>query len=723
MKRRFRPNLAEIDRVSRHEAECRVCSTRAAEMTTQSAQHLFRESPFGLPRGALVPDGPAEVELDRRLARMLRAAQAVSFDVFDTAVLRALAQPVDLFRLMETAVSRILGEDSNFVVARPQAEATARERAWRNRRSAEVSLDEIYDVLGEMMGLDPGTASPLIQAELDTEFAVCRGNPFIHVVYRWCLDHDKRVAFISDTYWPQSAIAELLQRCGYDAYDALLVSSAAGKSKADGKLHREARSLLPARRWLHIGDNYDSDVVMARKQRMKTWHYFRCSDVAAQRQRGACNWQQPLEPARAVASVTQGLVANRLTAARPILSHAKDSTAFWRDFGYAAAGPLFVGFTEWLIAQTAAQELEALYFLARDGLIMQRVYEALAPMSGGGLETHYLWGSRRALNLAAIDEIDERALHFLTAGNGRLEARHYVDRLGLDWHDHVDAFRAAGFADPRQRVNDDRSEASLRRLFGLLAGPVCERARQERSIVVDYLRHTGITGDRRIGLVDIGWHGSIQRSITNILDEDGTGPHITGFYVGTLAHRTPLIHRKYPHKAYLFRLGQPAAYADLIVTCIELVELLFSAAEGSIMRIERDGRGGFTAVRDADSLDDTRYEAIRRLQEGAMDFVDDYVELKRRFPEFAMPRYTAVATLRRVLLHPTPVEARFIGDIRHADAFGEILKRPIVQQPNWLRLFAGLGAFRRELRDVYWTAGRAARANRIERAIYRLVTR
>lgn len=663
--------------------------------------------------------------MDRRLARMVRAAQVVSFDVFDTAVLRALAQPVDLFRLMETAASRILDEDSfNFVVARPQAEAAAREFAWRNRRSAEVSLDEIYAVLGEMMGFDSDTASLLIQTELDAEFAVCRGNPFIHAVYRWCLDHGKRVAFISDTYWPQSAIAELLRRSGYDAYDALLVSSASGKSKADGKLHREARSLLPARRWLHIGDNYDSDVVMARTQRMKTWHYVRCSDVAARGQGGVADWHQPLEPARAVASVTQGLVANRLTAVRPVRNHhAEDPTAFWRDFGYAAAGPLFVGFTEWLIAQTVAQQLEALYFLARDGLIMQRVYEALAPMSGGVLETHYLWGSRRALNLAAIGKIDERALHFLTAGNGRLEARHYVDRLGLDWHDHIDAFRAAGFADPRQRVNDDRSEASLRRLFELLAEPVCECARQERSIVVDYLHHSGIVGDRRIGLVDIGWHGSIQRSITDLLDEGGTGPRISGFYVGTLAHRTPLIHPKYPHQAYLFRLGQPAAYADLMVTCIELVELLFSAAEGSIMRIERDGSGGFTAVRDADSLDDNRYEAIRRLQEGAMDFVDDYVGLKRRFPELEMPRHTAVATLRRVLLNPSPIEARFIGDIRHADAFGEILKRPIVQRPSWLRLLGGPRAFRRELRDVYWAAGRDVRANRIERAIYRLVTR
>ena len=661
--------------------------------------------------------------MDRRLARLLRAAQAVSFDIFDTAVLRALAQPVDLFRLMGPAVSRILGEDSSgFVVARPQAEAAARERAWQNRRSAEVSLDEIYDLLGELIGFDPNTAGLLIQAELDAEFAVCRRNPFIHAVYRWCLDHGKRIAFISDTYWPHSAIAELLQRCGYDAYDALLVSSALGKSKADGKLLREARSLLPVRRWLHIGDNYASDVVMARKQRMATWHYVRCSDASVRGQRGSGDWQQ-LESASAVSSVVQGLVANRLTAVRPVPDHAMDSTAFWQDFGYAAAGPLFVGFTEWLIAQAAAQKLDALYFLARDGLIMERVYKALAPISGGTLETHYLWGSRRALNLAAIDEIDERALHFLTAGNGRLEARHYVDRLGLNWQDHIGAFRVSGFADPRQRINDDRSEAALRRLFGLLAGPVCERARHERSVVVDYLRHSGLADDRRVGLVDIGWHGSIQRSITDLLGGDGTGPRITGFYVGTLDHRTPLIHPKYPHKAYLFRLGQPAAYVNLIVTCIELVELLFSAAEGSIMRIERDEKNGFIAVRDLDSLDDNRYEAIRRLQEGAMDFVDDYVGLKRRFPEFEMPRHTAVAALRRVLLDPSVVEARFIGDIRHADAFGEILKRPIVEQPSWFRLFAGLPAFRRELRDVYWKAGRDARANRIARAIYRLVLR
>ena len=99
---------------------------------------------------------------------------------------------------------------------------------------------------------------------------------------------------------------------------------------------------------------------------------------------------------------------------KPITDASRDAVdvsreeSFWEDFGYVTAGPLFVGFTEWLIEQAKVRRLHALYFLAREGLVMQQVYQQLAAAADGAVkETYYLYGSRRALNVAAIKDINE----------------------------------------------------------------------------------------------------------------------------------------------------------------------------------------------------------------------------------------------------------------------------------------------------------------------------
>src|SRR5262249_37255513 len=93
--------------------------------------------------------------IERRLTRQLRRAEVVSFDVFDTAILRALADPADLFVLMEGTVGRALRTAfPDFAAARRHSEMVARERAWLSRQNREVTLQEIYAVLGEVVGLD-----------------------------------------------------------------------------------------------------------------------------------------------------------------------------------------------------------------------------------------------------------------------------------------------------------------------------------------------------------------------------------------------------------------------------------------------------------------------------------------------------------------------------------------------------------------------------------------
>ena len=88
--------------------------------------------------------------MDKKLKSKLSEADVVSFDVFDTSILRALARPEDLFLLMEPAVRRRLGRLSlDFGAARRTAARLARERVWEKERLREVSIEEIYSAIAE----------------------------------------------------------------------------------------------------------------------------------------------------------------------------------------------------------------------------------------------------------------------------------------------------------------------------------------------------------------------------------------------------------------------------------------------------------------------------------------------------------------------------------------------------------------------------------------------
>jgi predicted HAD superfamily hydrolase len=656
--------------------------------------------------------------MDNDLLAQLQRADIVSFDVFDTAILRPLARPTDLFALMEPEVGDRGGNGAPaFRAAREWAERAIRDSAWKERRETEVTLAEIYGQFATGTGLPQTAADDIARLEIAAELAVCRANPFVQSVYRWCREHSKRIAFISDTYLPEDTIAELLKSCGYDGYDALFVSCMSGASKANGRLHAQARARFPGK-WLHIGDDRKSDVVNARRNGMAAWHYQRCVDRFVRDTATASVWNGSHDEFPA-ASVVQGLIANRLTHARPAGSASPDPDMFWRDFGYATAGPLLVGFTEWLIEQSLAQKLDVVFFLERDGVIMRRVYKVLAPLTGSEIESRDLFASRRALNFATVDGMDDRALDFLTEGGG-LSVAHYFARLGLDMREYMDAVCEAGLGGPRALKAASVDRKRLRALSRLLADTICEKARAERAIVADYLKHSGFRDGRRIGVVDIGWHGTMQRSIADILAMEGMRPHIVGLYLGT--HRPAIVDPRYPHVGYFINLGVPAQYSEVILSGVEVIELMLSSPQGSIVRIERGADGDFVAIRQSDPGDTDRNRNIELLQEGAMQFVDEYAALRKRFPNLHVPRQVAMAQLKRVIRYPTRAEAQLIGDIPHPNAHGDFSKRPIAPRYTTWSLLTQPGRSRRALMRDFWRIGRNRRASPLQRAIIRLLT-
>ena len=204
-----------------------------------------------------------------KVSSFIASADIISFDVFDTLIMRTVSHPTDVFSLLHP-------EDSNFKIRRIEAERIARAESL----SEDITLHDIYK---KMYPKDEQKQYDEEQSEINTEFSVCKANPealtFFDSLKREVYERQDhhRIIIISDMYLSKNVISTILKNCGYDINDIpVYVSSEYGLTKRSGSLFREVlkcEHVEKSETVLHIGDNLISDYIRPRKCGMKSFLY------------------------------------------------------------------------------------------------------------------------------------------------------------------------------------------------------------------------------------------------------------------------------------------------------------------------------------------------------------------------------------------------------------------------------------------------------------------
>jgi len=213
--------------------------------------------------GALLAD--YEKRLVYRIPEVLNCLEAydtISFDLFDTLLFRDVEKPVDIFALVEQKTGA-----TGFQSARIQAEQTARRGKYEAAGTWEVTFHEIYSALPKNIGgISRGV---LAREELHLEREHCRVSPENWGLAEQLARMGRRVLILSDMYLSAGQLEELLS--GYKFPGEICVSSEYGCSKADGRLF--AKALSGSGKAIHVGDNFESDILMSRKAHIPALHY------------------------------------------------------------------------------------------------------------------------------------------------------------------------------------------------------------------------------------------------------------------------------------------------------------------------------------------------------------------------------------------------------------------------------------------------------------------
>jgi len=625
-----------------------------------------------------------------------RKIRLLSLDIFDTTVWRSFPAPTDLFfalgaRLIERGVLYPSTSAASFAMERTEAEQSARLRRTSDR---EVTLEEIYQAFPAGLLRAGNTAADLIRAELELERQSTFHDPEILELIDYAASKGIPTAFVSDTYFEEDHLRAILPRKPH-----LIVNSCRYRRPKTLGLHAELmrRTGWKAAQILHIGDNRRADFEAARELGM----------AAVWRPRVPEDFQRALDlelsaPPSERAAYFPGTGDGGLSALR---AQAVDTSENWidplRSWGSLFLGPVMAGFGKWVIERSVAEGIPTLLCLMREGRILKRVLDEFET----GIHTVEFFASRYAMIRACIFRGDAAELRSYLARPQPARARDLCEPLGIDWSvlgldgDALISAETAGKL--ALRIAEDPQ---------LKACAVAASGEARRRLIA-YFRKTVPAHRGRIGVVDLGYSGTIQHCLQKILDHEQIPVKTHGLYLVTGSAVRKIQGSGTSVEGFLAENGQPLRIAHSFMRSPELVEQCLMCDLGSTTGYDEQG----DPVLGEQHLPMRQRGEIVRVQQGMLDFV-------RRFA--AAPSIAAIGSLAlrpfleailiRSLTEPVKVELAAFGSWVHDENMGSARTRALIAadiEPEYLEYASAHQLASLESSNVYWIFGLAHRIN------------
>jgi len=610
-----------------------------------------------------------------------------SFDVFDTLITRCLWRPEDVFLLLGQRLHRagLLGcTPEEFARLRIDAEAALR----RAPEVEEVELAAIHAALAAPCGWGTAEARAAAAAEIAAEEAAIRPVAPNTTLLARLLAEGAEVALVSDTYLDRAGLLRLLRAAGIGVPPGRVFASGAhGATKRTGRLFGvvAAASGVAPDHIRHRGDHPGSDLAVPRLMGIAAEL---TTPTAPTRHEAALRAATAAHPPLLRSLLAGGARAARLSAVQDS-AHAR---VLWH-VGTGVAGPLLAGFVLWILHEARAAGATRLHFVARDGQILLRIARILLARLGWPIECRYLLGSRQAWHLPALGEVDAAALSWLAADAEREPLASVLARAELEPGRIAGALARHGLGALDRPSPAARIRALL--LDAEVAPLIRAAAATRRRDALGYLRQEGLLGGGTALMVDLGWHGRLQRSLQRLVDlgpGDGAATQVSGLYFALRSRPEGIA----PERMRAF-LDAPEALRLLNPV---LLELFCAADHGTVRRYREAAPGRFEAELAAPVDRQVMEWGLPTLQGGILAFARELAEAIGLAEEAAIEAWIALlrdgglAAYQGFRREPDLAEAEAFGAFPHADGQAHQVWTdcaPRVDAVQRLRLGLGFG--------------------------------
>ena len=517
----------------------------------------------------------------QELLQAIDESEAVSFDLFDTLLVRNVSSLDDLLSIIDIRL-----RDKNINITDFGNIRTRAEKKLSIGRAPR--LDKIYgEVLNSTneLNADAGELS-IIEYAVDLDTIEARRE--MVTLVNEIIEMGKPVYITSDCYYSKTQLQEILKVIGVNKVTDIIVSCEYDTSKT-GNLFEKLIAIAGTKNIIHIGDDIVADEESAKRHGIKAFRIY--SAIELLELIGGLNLlynDQSLSDRIRIGMFTANLF-NSPFQFEDDCKYINVNSSF--DIGYLFVAPMVMDFTRWFEEKTIELGIENRWLCARDGFLLKRLYEVMYP----DVRAEYFYTSR----ISAI-----------RAGMNSHEDIEYVDSMKFTG-EVEDNLRTRFGIDIACISGDDIDEDES----GLLkyVKPIIQNSIVKRENNKKYINSLNVR-DGDISLFDFVAKGTSQLYLQKLVNN-----HIKGLYFMQLEPQF----MKDMNLDIIPFYKEEEREKSAIFENYYILETLLTSPEASVDEFDDNGAPVFTI----ETRSESDIDCVMKAQNGIIEYTKKYLQL------------------------------------------------------------------------------------------------
>lgn len=327
------------------------------------------------------------------LRQLIAEKDVVSIDLFDTLAMRQTLFPTDVIEMVDCR----LKEQGIFI------DDFCSKRLESEKYLAKFTAPTLVDIYNHMLkqccvtDITPETLAEM-EWQIDYELLIPRREmcEFISEVYR----QGKEVYVVSDTYYSREQLVKVFEKLQFSSYTDILASCEYKTGKTQ-QLFEKLMEKIGGKQCVHIGDDVVADVENAKKSGIAACRIY--SGIDLLETVGYLGLWSSTD--KLADKIKIGMFVSKIFNS-PFQFESQErkltvNNAY--DIGYLFFAPMISDFVIWFEEQVRCYQLKNIWFCARDGYLIKKLYDELK----GNESSVYFLTSRTAAIRAGIENEDD----------------------------------------------------------------------------------------------------------------------------------------------------------------------------------------------------------------------------------------------------------------------------------------------------------------------------
>lgn len=540
----------------------RFCSLNHILLYDIEGNNLFQK--YGRQKHYVESDPYFDV-CEELLRTEIEKHEVISFDIFDTLIMRKTLLPADVFEI----VGKKAAEEGIII------ENFRRLRMLAERESVvnHANIYDIYSVFQELTGISSKDRMRLIEIEIEIETQVLIPRVKMVELYNYAISLGKQICLISDMYLPGKCIGKMLEKLGIVEYNKLFVSCDYCCSKGSG-IYEVVKRQVTGRSYLHIGDNPIADGECAKNSGYDTFIIKKAIDLL-----DLSSYSQLRQIAGTINERSMlGLFIAKIFNNPFALYHSQGKADVGEsyEFGYLFIAPIIAKFMIWFVEKIKTRKYDDVLFSARDGYLILQLYKNMKKYRKlYNLPEGIYFPTSRLLN-ASISRITEDDIRYSAGQPRSYTPEKMLMRKFKLREKEIIPYEEALYGDAVTYALEHKNI-------------IFKRSEETRKSYYKYLERIGLKENKKYGLFDFVSSGTSQYDMSRVVPFSIEGLYLCFYDIGEENRRKLPVHAmlmdNYPeNNCYTSYIKKSYLFENYV-----FLEAVMTSSETSVEGIDEEG--------------------------------------------------------------------------------------------------------------------------------------